>query len=276
MQPTLPCLGHVLLTLDQHPHLRPHLIQPTEHLFISIHKPQDLIPDSGLFAELLDMHLQLAQVMPWHPREKMMHGLELKPAVDEVQPFGAVDVHGRAELALGEGFCVAEVGGGGCPMREGDLRVEGHGDDVGYEHESHSERPGGDTAPEETVPENVPVAEHEYDLGGACPGRRPEVHATAIQQMQPGQQVEVEAGDAHDGVVGVFLVGDEEVGGGVPGEDEAIVVGGDDGAEEFGRGGEEWDVLDVGVMFLLRNCQFSGFACWVREALELTGWLVTR
>lgn len=68
--------------------------------------------------------------------------------------------------------------------------------------------------------------------------------------MQPGEEVEVEAGDAHDGVVGVFLIGDEEVGGFVPGEDEAVVVGGDDGLEEFGRGGEQGDVLDVGVVLL--------------------------
>lgn len=46
--------------------------------------------------------------------------------------------------------------------------------------------------------------------------------------MQPGEEVEVEAGDAHDRVVGVFLVGNENVGGGIPGEDEAVVVGGDD------------------------------------------------
>ena len=49
--------------------------------------------------------------MPRHTGKQMMHSLELQAAVNEIQPFGAVDVHGGAELALGEGFCVAEVGG---------------------------------------------------------------------------------------------------------------------------------------------------------------------
>jgi len=41
-----------------------------------------------------------------------------------------------------------------------------------------------------------------------------------------------------------------EVGDGVVDEDEAVVVGGGEGFEELGRGGEEGDVLDVGVVFL--------------------------
>lgn len=76
--------------------------------------------------------------------------------------------------------------------------------------------------------------------------------------MQPGEEVEVEAGDAHDRVVGVFLVGNENVGGGIPGEDEAVVVGGDDGFEEFRGGGEEGNVLDVGVVFLLEEMLVLG------------------
>ena len=60
-----------------------------------------------------------------------MHSLELQAAVDEVEPCGARHVHGGAELALREGFGVAEVGGRHGPVREGDLDVQGHGYDVG-------------------------------------------------------------------------------------------------------------------------------------------------
>lgn len=183
----------------------------------------------------------------------MVHGLELQAAVDEIQPLGTIDVHGRAELALGEGLRFAEVGGGGCPVGEGNLRVERHGDDVGDEDEADAEGPGRDGAPEEEIAEEVPVAEHEGDFGGAGPGGGAEVYGAGVEEVQPGEEVEVEAGDAHDGVVSVFLVGDEEVGGLVPGEDEAVVVAGDNGCEEFGGGGEEGDVLDVGVVFLLED-----------------------
>ena len=56
--------------------------------------------------------------------------------------------------------------------------------------------------------------------------------------MQPGEEVEVEASDAHDRIIGVFLVGDEEIGGGIPREDEAVVIGGNNGAEEFRGSGK--------------------------------------
>lgn len=64
--------------------------------------------------------------------------------MDEIQPFGAIDVHGGTDLALREGLPFAEVGGRGCPVGEGDLRVEGHSDDVGDEDEADAELPGGD------------------------------------------------------------------------------------------------------------------------------------
>lgn len=55
--------------------------------------------------------------------------------------------------------------------------------------------------------------------------------------MEPGEEVEVEAGDAHDGVVGVFLEGDKDLGGLVPDVSE-VVVGGVYGLEEGGAGSE--------------------------------------
>lgn len=68
--------------------------------------------------------------------------------------------------------------------------------------------------------------------------------------MEPGEHVEVEAGEAHDWVVGVDLIADCEVGHSVPGEGKAIVVAGLDGTEVGWSGGEEGDVLDVWVVFL--------------------------
>lgn len=135
-----------------------------------------------------------------------MDGLELQAAVDEVQPGGTSDVHGGAELFLGKGFAGAEVGGRHGEVGEGDLDVEGHGDDVGDEDEGDAEGPGRDGAEEKEVAEENPVGEHEDDFGGAGPGGGTEVGAAGGEQVRPGEDVEVEAGDAHDGVVGVVLV----------------------------------------------------------------------
>ncbi len=176
-----------------------------------------------------------------------MHGLELEPAVHEIEVGGAVDVHGGAQLALRKGLGVAEVGGRHAPVREGDLDVQGHGDDVRHEHKGNAQGPGGDAAPEQAIPKKEPVAAHKSNLHRPSPGCGAEVCATAREQMAPGKDVEIEAGDAHYRVVGVGLVGDGE-GGELVEEVGEVVVGGVEGAQEGGRGGEERDVLDVWVV----------------------------
>ena len=135
MQTALPRLGHVLLALDQHLHLLADLPQAGQHLSVAVDEPEDLVLNPRLRAELLDERLQLAEVVPRHSREEVVHGLELQTAVDEVEPGGAVDVHGGAELALGERLGVAQVRGGGGPVGEGDLDVEREGEDVADEDE---------------------------------------------------------------------------------------------------------------------------------------------
>jgi len=178
-----------------------------------------------------------------------MHGLKLQPAVQPVEPSGTVDVHCGAELALGKGLCGAEVGGRHAPVGEGDLDVQEHGDAVGYEDESYSRGPGREGEPDEAVAEEEPVGEHCEDFDWARPACGAKVGGAGGDEMAPGEEVEIEAGDGHDGVVDVCLVGDEDVAGGVPDEGE-VVVGADDGAEVGWRSCEEWDILDIGVVFL--------------------------
>ena len=119
------------------------------------------------------------------------------------------------------------------------------------QHERDAHRPVGQGAPQQEIAKDVPVAAHEEDLDGADPPGLAVAEGRGLggEDVQPREEVQVEARDAHDGVVGVLLEGDEEVGDGVPGEGE-VVVGGVDAAEEGGGGGEEGDVLDVGVVFL--------------------------
>ena len=67
--------------------------------------------------------------------------------------------------------------------------------------------------------------------------------------MQPREQVQVEAGDAHDRVVCVLLIRHHELGHGVPGKGK-VVVARVNGLEEAWACGKEGDVLDVGVVLL--------------------------
>jgi len=124
MQPTLPRRGHMRLTLSHQPRQPRHLIQPAQHMPVPIHETLNLIFDPRLVGEFPHERLQTTQVVSRYAREQVVHGLELEAAVHEVQPGGTGDVHGRAELAHGEGFRGAEVGRAGAPVRERDLDVE--------------------------------------------------------------------------------------------------------------------------------------------------------
>lgn len=67
------------------------------------------------------------------------------------------------------------------------------------------------------------------------------------KEVGPGEAVEVEAAEEHEGVVGVGLEGDEVGSEGVVGHD-VFVEGGAEGGEAAVREGEKGQVFDVGVV----------------------------
>jgi hypothetical protein len=111
------------------------IAQPTQDHPIPIAEPEDRVFDPDVLAEVLDGRLHAAQVVARDAREEVVHGLELEAAVYEVELSGAVDVHGGAELLLGERLGGAEVRGGHAEVGERDLNVQRHGDDVRDQHE---------------------------------------------------------------------------------------------------------------------------------------------
>jgi len=247
MKSTLASLGHEFLTLDKRLHHFAHFFESAQNNLVALHKAITLVLDRCLVAELANKNLQSAQVVARHAREEVVDSLELKTSVQEIQPGGAVDIHGGAELALGEALGRAQIRGGHAPVAQGDLNVQEHGDTMRDEHECDSDGPSGECAPEKSVSEHSPVASHEKDLDRACPPSRAEVGSTRRHQMEPGKKVQVESCDGHDRVVGVLLVGNEEVGSGIPNKGE-VVEGTEDRAEVSRRSREKRDVLKVGVV----------------------------
>jgi hypothetical protein len=215
----------VLLALDHDSELIANILKPAQNLAVSVGEVENRVRNASVVAEIADEELHLSEVMARHSGEEMVDSLELETAVDEVEPGRAVDVHGGSELALGEGLGLAKVDGGHSPVGQGDLDVQRHGDDVRDENEGDAGGPVGESAPEEAVAEEEPVANHEGNLSRADPpsSALSKLRGLLGEHVEPREEVEVETSNAHDWVVGVALVGHEEVGGGVPDEGEVVV-----------------------------------------------------
>lgn len=89
-----------LPTFLKHLDLIRHLLQAAQHLLVSPAEAVNHIWNLCISTELPNILLCLAKVVSGHAREEVMHGLKLEAAVEEVQPGGAVDVHGGAEHPL--------------------------------------------------------------------------------------------------------------------------------------------------------------------------------
>lgn len=116
------------------------------------------------------------------------------------------------------------------PVRKCNLHVKDHGDGVGDENKRHARRPVGQGSPNEPVAKDGPEARHEGHLEVTRPPGRAELCAAGREEVAPREEVEVKAGDGHDGVVSIFLVRHEGVGGLVPDKLE-FVEGGEDTLE---------------------------------------------
>ena len=152
-----------------------------------------------------------------------MHSLELETAMDEIKPSRAIHVQRSAELALRESFGITQIGGRHAPMRQSDLNVERHSDNVGDQDKCNARGPVGEGTPEEAVAEPEPIAGDESDLGRAYPMCHLTPACWRVDQVVNREYVEVEASYSHDRVVGVLLILDSNVGDFVPCEGEVVV-----------------------------------------------------
>ena len=176
-----------------------------------------------------------------------MHSLELQPAVHEVEPRRAGDIHSRAQHALWKGLRRAQVGGAHGEVGEGDLDVHGHCDGVADEEEERALRGGRDGLVKCEVPEPVPEEDLPDHLEVAVPPCGALSRALAEEDVLPAQDVEVEAAEGQNGVIEVVLVLQHEGRDRVVGHD-AVVVCALEAGEEAVADGEEGHMLDVGVV----------------------------
>lgn len=94
---------------------------------------------------------------------------------------------------------------------------------MGDQDESDANRPARKGAPDYAVAEPEPVAGNEGNLSRPHPGCDTTAAFGSVDEVMDREEVEVEAGDTHDGIVGVLLVLDGEVGECVPDEGEVVI-----------------------------------------------------
>lgn len=116
-------------------------------------------------------------------RVQVVDGLELQSAVEEVKPFGTIDIHGRPEHFLGKGLVDAEIRGAHCEVAERDLHVQGRGDHVADHDEGEAAACSGDGFADDAVAEPRPEEDLAGDFEPSMPPRG------ALSGAKPQQQV---------------------------------------------------------------------------------------
>eukprot|EP00591_Stephanopyxis_turris_P000641 CAMPEP_0195509232 /NCGR_PEP_ID=MMETSP0794_2-20130614/2227_1 /TAXON_ID=515487 /ORGANISM="Stephanopyxis turris, Strain CCMP 815" /LENGTH=802 /DNA_ID=CAMNT_0040636397 /DNA_START=117 /DNA_END=2526 /DNA_ORIENTATION=- len=224
--------------------VRGDLGESLHHFDVALDEAGFVVPKAVLLAERLHERACLAEVVAGQTGVQVVLDLELKAAMEPVQPLRAVDVHGRLELHGEPLVAVVVVGaavvGVHVKVRQRDLHVEEAGDKVGDDQEEENVSPGGEGGEESSEPREE--AEQGDDL------ERLVLDLLGGQEQQPRLHVEVEAGEAHDGVEEQVLVADEEAADDVVHAVLTAVVGAPEGSEHLLRDGDERDVLDVWVV----------------------------
>lgn len=234
--------------LLQDPDLLRHIAESADNFFVPVDEREDRVRDACLPTELHDQLLRAAQVVPRDARIQVVDGLELEPAVEEVQPGRAVDIHGGAEHPLREGLVDAQVGRRHGEVGQCDLHVQRGGDHVGDQDEKDPVAPVGDGAVDHAVAEPDPEKGLAGEFEPAVPPGWAFLGGLAQEKVLPAEAVKVEAAEEEDWVVEVVLVFQQELGSCVELHD-ALVVGAAQVGEETVRDGEERHVLDIRVVF---------------------------
>lgn len=262
-------LHHLSLASGEGLGLLRNFAKTSDDLFVAIMEAVDGVRDSGLLAELHDELLRFAEVVARDAREEMVDSLrgwsamrtsrcdgvegtnlELKTAVEEVKPLGAVNIHGRPEHLLRKALSRTKVGGGHGVMRERDLDVHQHGSNVTDQHIGNSFPGGGDRLVDNSVSEPVPEDALARDLEPSMPCCLSLAGTQAKNEVFPRKPVQIESAKAQDRVVHVVLEGHKERSEHVVG-DNAVVVSGEKIREKLRSDGKEGEDLNIGIVFRL-------------------------
>lgn len=100
-----------LLAFRENGCLSGDLRKTADDLFVAISKAIVGIRDAHFVAKFNNELLCLSKIVARHSREHVMNGLKLQATMDEVQPRGAVYIHGSSKHTLWKRLLRSQVGG---------------------------------------------------------------------------------------------------------------------------------------------------------------------
>ena len=177
----------------------------------------------------------------------MVDGLELEPAVDEVEPLGALNVHSCAEHALRERLVNTQVSGAHGEMAQRNLHVHRRRHHVADQQERPTARGCRYRLVHDAVAEPEPEEDITCELEPAVPPCSSLPWAKAEDQVYPALDVEIEAAKKEDRVVKIMLDLDSMLCENIEGHN-AVVIGAIERVKKAVRDGKERHMLDVRIM----------------------------
>lgn len=177
----------------------------------------------------------------------MVNSLELKAAMEEVQPGRTVHIHSGAEHLLREGLVDSEIRRRHGEVRKRDLHVQGSCDHVGDEKEKNAVAPVWDGSIKHAISKPRPEKYLAAQFEPAVPPSWALLWSLAQEEIFPTQPVKIKATKEKDWVVQVVLKFQQELSYSIEGHDAVVIRAAEVGHKAM-RDCEEWHVFDVRVM----------------------------
>lgn len=144
--------------------------------------------------------------MPRDARIEVVDSLKLQASVEEVQPLGAIHVHGRPQHLLREGFVDSQFCSTHSEVAQGDLNVQNPRDHVTDHDKKPSVAGCGDSLVDDAIAEPRPEEDLASNLEPSVPPSWTFPRSETEQQIFQAQAVQIESPQSKDWIVKVVLI----------------------------------------------------------------------
>ena len=177
----------------QDPDLFRNIAKSSNDFLVAINKRENGIRNAGVTTELKDKLLGATEVVTRDTRVEVMDGLELKTAMEEIQPCRAVHIHCGTQHLLGKRLLDTQIGSGHGKVGEGNLHMQWGCHHVGDENEKHPISCIRNRPVDNAVAKPYPEENLASDLKPAMPPGRAPFGSLVAKEVLEAQHIQVES-----------------------------------------------------------------------------------